>query len=448
MKTAIQPRLEAVAVLGAGTMGSQISFTCAKHGYAVRLMNQSSGALETARAKHRDWAAKEMSDALSRDSTLARISYDESLERIVAGADLVIESLPENLELKCRIFAQLDALCPPEVILTSNSSSLRMSRIEMEVKGRERVCNLHFFPRGYQAIEVMGGSATSAEVLKRVCAFATSLGLTPFVPRRDSTGFLIGRLWHAVKREALREYSEGLGAAEELDRLVHMTWGWPLGVFGAMDHIGLDVIRDIENVYFEESGDPKDKPPAFLDEMIARGELGVKTGKGFYCWTPESTEAVRARIAQGLALRAQWEGALAAGRERFVGTWKLVSFENRTAEGEVTFPFGEDATGCLIYTAAGRMSVMLSKAGRAPFGTPDPMAVEVEEKAAAFESCIAYAGTYEVGEGRIIHRLEQCTLPNWIGSEQMRFYRFEGDRLILETPPTPTTGRETVSRLI
>lgn len=284
------PAIRTVAIVGSGKMGTEIAFACALHGYRVHLHDRAPAALEAAREKHRAWADTDIPDPTRREAILAAIVTSTTLETSLAGVDLVNEALPEDLELKRRVFAQLDALCPPEVLLTSNSSSLRMSRIEAEVKRRERVCNLHFFPRGFRAIEVMGGSATSPEVLERVRAFAVSLGLTPFVPLRDSTGFLIGRLWHAVKQEALREYAEGVCTPEELDRLVHMTWGWPLGVFAAMDHIGLDVVRDIENVYFEESGDPRDKPPAFLDEMIARGELGVKTGKGFYTYPRPAAE--------------------------------------------------------------------------------------------------------------------------------------------------------------
>ena len=277
-------RIQTVAIIGAGTMGSQISFTCAAHGYHVRLVEDSAAALQTARARHQDWAAKEISDAATREDTLARISTQASLEEPVTDAGLVIESLPEDLELKRRVFAQLDALYGPEVILASNSSSLRMSRIETQVRHRERVCNLHFFQRPSPAIEIMGGSATSPETLERVREFAVSIGLRPFVLRRESTGFLYNRIWRALKKEVLREVADGVASPEDIDRVVMLMWRWEKGPFAWMDQVGLDVVRDIERVYFEESGDPKDAPPPFLDEMIARGELGVKTGKGFYTY--------------------------------------------------------------------------------------------------------------------------------------------------------------------
>jgi hypothetical protein len=139
---------------------------------------------------------------------------------------------------------------------------------------------------------------------------------------------------------------------------------------------------------------------------------------------------------------------ISTGEQRgpFIGAWQLVSFE-ATADGQTVYPLGPDATGLLVYTDTGHMSVILSRANRTRMESADAQAGSLAEKAAAFESCFAYAGRFEVAAGRVIHLLEQCTLPNWIGTEQVRYCRFERDRLILETPPLPINGRETVSRL-
>lgn len=275
--------LNTVAVLGAGTMGAYIAYRLARSGRTVRVLDHAPGAFDRARLRQQEWA-KDIPDAAAREATLERIQFTASLEQAIRGAELVIESLPENLDLKRRTFAQLDQLCPPTVVLASNSSSLRMSRIETGVKHRGRVCNLHFFQRPAPVIEIMGGSATSPVVIDRVRQFAASLGLLPFVLRRESTGFLYNRIWRAIKREVLREVAEGVASPEDIDRIVMLQWHWDKGPFAWMDAVGLDVVRDIEQVYFEESGDPREKPPAFLNEMIARGELGVKTGKGFYTY--------------------------------------------------------------------------------------------------------------------------------------------------------------------
>jgi hypothetical protein len=133
--------------------------------------------------------------------------------------------------------------------------------------------------------------------------------------------------------------------------------------------------------------------------------------------------------------------------QNLIGAWRLVSWQAKPGE-QTTFPFGEDASGLLIYNATGRMSVFLSQAKRTPFAKSEAKAGTEAEKVAAFDSCFAYAGTYEVADGRLIHRLDHCTFPNWIGTAQVRFVRLDGDRLVLETPPLPFGDRQAVSRLV
>lgn len=139
--------------------------------------------------------------------------------------------------------------------------------------------------------------------------------------------------------------------------------------------------------------------------------------------------------------------AKSATHADFIGTWRLVSFESK-ADGQTTHPFGREAQGTLVYSPAGRMAVMLSKPARERFAGNDAVRATAEEKAAAFDSCLSYAGTFEVNGDAVIHRLEQCTFPNWVGTAQRRFFKFDGNRLTLETPPIQTDGRPTVSRLV
>lgn len=147
----------------------------------------------------------------------------------------------------------------------------------------------------------------------------------------------------------------------------------------------------------------------------------------------------------GCATPADQDAAIS--NEQFVGSWCLVSWES-TTEGETDFPFGKDATGQLVYTATGQVSVFLSQPNRGRFVRAEAKAGTAAEKTAAFDSCFAYAGTFRVAKDRLIHRVEHCTFPNWIGTEQERFVRFDGDRLILETPPLPAGHRQAVSRLV
>jgi len=152
------------------------------------------------------------------------------------------------------------------------------------VRRRDRVLNLHHFaPVDLRpVVEIMGGSQTSPGVLELVSRFALSCDLTPLMVRKESTGFIFNRVWRAVKKECLRVVDQGIATHEDVDRAWMICYSTERGPFGQMDLIGLDVVRDIEMVYYEESGDPSDLPPPVLLDKIARGELGVKTGKGFY----------------------------------------------------------------------------------------------------------------------------------------------------------------------
>lgn len=279
-----------VAIVGAGTMGSQIALQCAIHGYEVRVFSRTAETLgQSTRSHERELnhriAAKRITDE-ERERTLGRIHATTDLRESVEMADLVIENAPEKLDLKRDLFAELDRLSPPDAVLATNSSSLRISAIEDVTRRRELVVNMHFYMPVWQRtmVEIMGGSATTPETLARARAFVRSLELTPIDVLRESTGFVFNRVWRAIKKECLRVVDTGVASPEDVDRAWMIAFGGPIGPFGAMDMVGLDVVRDIEEVYHRESGDPSDAPPKVLLEMIARGELGTKTGKGFYTY--------------------------------------------------------------------------------------------------------------------------------------------------------------------
>jgi 3-hydroxybutyryl-CoA dehydrogenase len=275
-----------VSMVGAGFMGRQIAYRCLAHGYEVWLVDESAEALaRTSQGLAEDLQAHSEL-APRKEEILTRLHATTDLAEGVAQADLVIEATPERLETKREVFARLDALCAERTILATNSSSLRISRIEDVTQRLDRVLNLHFFApvEVRPVVELMGGSATAPETIERVRQFARSLDMTPLIVRRDSTGFIFNRVWRAVKRECLHLVDQGVASPEDVDRAWIFLYKTPRGPFGDMDMIGLDVIRDIEMVYYQESGDEADAPPQFLQDMIARGELGVKTGKGFYSY--------------------------------------------------------------------------------------------------------------------------------------------------------------------
>ncbi|MEJ7839782.1 MAG: 3-hydroxyacyl-CoA dehydrogenase family protein [Thermomicrobiales bacterium] len=275
-----------IAVVGAGTLGAQIAAMSAASGREVRLFDAAPGATDRALGRLRilltpviergdlDWDLEKV---------LARIQPSESLVDAVTGVDLVIEAICEHLETKQQVFAQISA-ANPTTILATNSSSIRSSELAEYVADPSRLVNLHFFTEFWRrtAVELMGSGQTSPEVMSTMADFGRSLGLYCAVVQGDSKGFIINRVWRAVKREALAVVDEGHATPEDVDRLWALFWGIEYGPFAAMDQVGLDVIADIEDSYIALSLDPTDQQSKTLHGLVAEGKLGEKTGSGFY----------------------------------------------------------------------------------------------------------------------------------------------------------------------
>ncbi|MFP3896317.1 MAG: 3-hydroxyacyl-CoA dehydrogenase family protein [Anaerolineales bacterium] len=279
---------ETVCIVGTGFMGAQIGLRCATHGYGVWFVDivaeQLQQAAQSLEQELDERLEKQQITAEERAATLDRIHFTTSMQEGTSGADLVIEAVPERLETKREVFSQLDAVCPRKTILATNSSSIRASAIE-DVTGRlDKVLNMHFYAPVSQRtmVELMRGTATSDETMDIARQFACTIEMTPLVVRKESTGFIFNRVWRAIKKECLRIVDEGVASHEDVDRAWMIFLDQSIGPFGLMDMIGLDVVRDIEMVYYRESGDESDAPPQILLDRIEKGELGVKTGKGFY----------------------------------------------------------------------------------------------------------------------------------------------------------------------
>jgi len=281
---------EGVAVVGTGTLGTQIAMLSAYAGYEVKVFDARRGAifqtLERLRSELR-WRGVEPSVPWERwGECKARIREAPDMADAVAGADLAIEAVPEDLDLKRQIFRQLGETSPPDAILATNSSSIPVSRLE-ESSGRpERCLNLHFYQplQGTNMVDVMGGTRTLPEVMDAGVAWVRSIGCIPLTVKKEIMGFCFNRVWRAVKRETLYMWANGFVDLRDVDRAWMVFTGMGMGPFGIMDQVGLDVVYDIEMVYYEDSGDPRDHPPHVLREKVERGELGVKTGKGFYTY--------------------------------------------------------------------------------------------------------------------------------------------------------------------
>jgi 3-hydroxybutyryl-CoA dehydrogenase len=284
--------IQRVTVVGTGTLGAQIAMLAANADYSVTVFDQRAGALDKMIAKlHADLSAKQIEPLIPFDRWPAcrrQIQEFDKLDEAVKDADLVIEAVPENLELKCEVFRQLGQMTPAEAILATNSSSIPISHLENSSGRPERCLNLHFYMalQGMNMADVMGGTRTLPGVREKGISWVRSLGCIPLTVKKELLGFCFNRVWRAVKREVLYMWANDFVDFRDVDRAwMKFTGQEDLpGPFGLMDNVGLDVIYDIEMVYYRNSKDPRDQPPEALKQKIERGELGVKSGRGFYTY--------------------------------------------------------------------------------------------------------------------------------------------------------------------
>lgn len=287
------PEVQTIAIIGAGLMGWQIGLLCARAGYTVRLMDRDPAALERARQRQQatleQWAAQGRLGRLGPLTEppaviLRRLTYTTDLAQAVAGAQFVIEAVTEKLEVKRQVFAELDRLCPPTVVLATNSSSIRSALLAPVTRHPERVLNFHFLNHPWERpyVETMTCGQTRPEYLDLAQRLGRSLGIASVLVRGEVQGFIHNRIWRAIKKEAMYLVDQGHATVEDVDRAVMIGLGAPRGPFQMMDRAGLDVMLDIERQWYAETGDERDRPPRILEEKVARGELGLKTGRGFY----------------------------------------------------------------------------------------------------------------------------------------------------------------------
>jgi len=270
-----------VGIVGAGTMGRRIAFACVARDRETRLFDVSLGASREALEVVRALLAQRLPPQAV-EASLARLSVSPSLEACVSDVDLAIEAVPESVALKRQVFAEIGCHADARTLVGTNTSSIPGSWLA-DASGRpEKVFNFNWGHADDLKVELMGHPGTAPATLDSAETFIKTLGLVPIRLRREILGYASNRVWRAVKKEVLFLLDRGYITAEDLDRAWMLDWGTPLGPCGLMDRVGLDVVRDIEMVYYEASGDPSDRPPQLLLELIAQGKLGVKTGEGFY----------------------------------------------------------------------------------------------------------------------------------------------------------------------
>lgn len=289
--------MEKVTVIGAGTMGNGIAHVFAMNGYAVSLVDVSREALDRAVGtitKNLDrMVGKEKISEVDKENTLGNITTHTSLSDGVEGAGLVVEAATEQVELKLKIFSDLDKLCAPDVLLASNTSSISITKIAAATRRPDKVIGMHFMNPVpvMKLVEVIRGYATTAEVTARVMALSRKLGKVP-VEVNDYPGFVANRILLPMINEAIETLYHGVAGVEEIDTVMKLGMAHPMGPLQLADFIGLDVCLSILHVLHEGLGNPKYAPNPLLVNMVAAGKLGVKSGEGFYDYGHGTRELV------------------------------------------------------------------------------------------------------------------------------------------------------------
>jgi len=280
--------IERVCVVGSGTMGSQIAMQCALQGLDVRLQDLSEDLLNQAMERNRGHLVRRVEKGRltqeEMDAALARVRCETDLQQAAEDADFVIEAVFEKVEVKRDVFARLDGICPSHTILATNSSYFGNSMIAPATNRPDRVVNMHFFNPVLimKLVEVVKGKETSEETINATVDLVRRIDRVPVVLRKEVSGFLVNRIVMAIRLEAFSLLENGVASFEDIDTACEMGLNHPMGPFKLIDFSGLDISYNAMMEKYSKSNDPADLPPKALQEKVERGELGRKTGKGFY----------------------------------------------------------------------------------------------------------------------------------------------------------------------
>jgi len=287
--------MKKIAVIGAGTMGNGIAHVFAQNGYKVNLVDIAQASLDKGLAtitKNLDrMIAKEVIDEAKKDATLANIARYTDLKDGVSNTDLVVEAATENLDIKLKIFEDLDAICKAETILATNTSSISITQIGAATKRPEKVIGMHFMNPVpiMKLVEIIRGYSTSDEVTETIMELSKKLGKTP-TEVNDYPGFVANRILMPMINESIETLYNGVAGVEEIDTVMKLGMAHPMGPLQLADFIGLDVCLSILNVMYDGFKNPKYAPCPLLVNMVMAGKLGVKSGEGFYDYS-ESRKA-------------------------------------------------------------------------------------------------------------------------------------------------------------
>jgi len=279
-----------VTVVGAGTMGAGIAYAVALAGFEVCLTDSRAEALPLALGRLNDLLAVAVKRGKltepERFAVSAQLRAEHQFAPAVSGAELVIEAVHEHLGVKQQLFGEMERAAPPDALLATNTSSLSVADIAAAVQDPGRVVGIHFFNpvHAMKLVEVVTHPRASPAAVERAVAFARALDKEPIVVQ-DSPGFASSRLGLALGLEAMRMLERGVASAEDIDKAMELGYNHPMGPLKLTDLVGLDVRLAIAEYLHQRLQEPQFEPPQILRDKVAKGELGKKTGKGFYSWS-------------------------------------------------------------------------------------------------------------------------------------------------------------------
>ena len=292
-----------IAVVGAGLMGTSIALDWARAGFDVAVYDSDMDRVDSLTRRSREigqaLVEAEVISGNELNLAVARLTATSDLGEAVGDADYVAEAVFEDLAVKQSLYAELDAITRPEAVLASNTSTLMPSAMAEPIQRRERFLVVHYFNPGHliPVVEVVLGPETAEATVETACRLLREAGKTPAILRKEVPGFIANRLQSALLREALALVEDGVCSMEDLDAVVSLGFGRRLGIFGPLalhDMAGLDVWHAIATNLYPEISDAK-QPQALLANRAARGEFGLKSGRGFYEWSPAEAAAALAK---------------------------------------------------------------------------------------------------------------------------------------------------------
>lgn len=278
--------IEKVNVLGAGVMGMGIAQALAQQGFATTVCDLEEQILEKGLEKTRknldSLVKKEKITAEEMNKVISHIKTTTNIEDIT-GADMIIEAISENMDVKKKVFAQLDSLCPPATILASNTSTLSPTEMGSATGRPDKVIGMHWLNPApvMRLIEVVAGAETSGETIQAVMEFSRKIGKTP-VRANEAPGVIVSRILRGYLNTAVDVFAEGVATVEDIDTAMKLGANFPMGPFELLDLIGIDIHTINSDALARELGDLKYRPHALLRKMVRAGHLGRKTGRGFY----------------------------------------------------------------------------------------------------------------------------------------------------------------------